>query len=68
LIVEDSPFHPHAGQRHPHEIRTGAIEGDLVESGAEFCLVVAVPTTSMAPSGRVPPNLTWLGPSERLLY
>src|ERR1700730_8436837 len=36
LIVDDPPFHPHAGQRHLHEIRIGAIEGTLVESSADF--------------------------------
>src|SRR5882757_108520 len=41
LIVDDPPFHPHAGQRHPHEIRTSAAEGTLVESSADFRLVVA---------------------------
>ena len=27
LIVDDPSFHPHAGQRHPYEVRIGAIDG-----------------------------------------
>jgi hypothetical protein len=42
LIVDNPPLHPHAGQRQPQEIRTGTIEGALVENSAHFCLAVAV--------------------------
>jgi hypothetical protein len=41
LIVDHLPFHQHARQRHPHEIWIGAIEGTLIESRADFCLVAA---------------------------
>jgi hypothetical protein len=34
LIVDDPPFHPHAGQRHPHEIRTSTVEATLVDNSA----------------------------------
>jgi hypothetical protein len=46
LLIVEPLFDPDAGQRHPHEIRTGAVEGAQVESSVDSALLQQGATTA----------------------